>query len=314
MSSEESPPFGIIKDLLRDGEVVPFLGAAASFIGCNSDPKLPSGQELSRILATKANYPGSFSDPLGKIAQYVDEIASDRDYLIRLIHQQFYKNVAPDYETAFTSFLCNLPLEFWPTLILTTNYDVIIEKLVEKEQKKFLAISHIFPPSKWEGRFLIYDNLSNDIDESCIKTLKETDELLLEMTELDDTPLIIYKMHGTSKLNIKNDVVNSIVLTESDYTTFLGRDFLSKIPNYIIKNLLKCRLLFLGYSLEDWNFRILLEKIRHSQKKLTSKKHWACLLSDDQVEQKFWEARGVNIYNISLDTFLDNLLSEIKAG
>src|SRR5438270_8832215 len=59
------PPYGVIADLLKEGQVVPFLGAGVNF-GSRPDGAawdhetagfLPSGVELSRFLAGKSSFP-----------------------------------------------------------------------------------------------------------------------------------------------------------------------------------------------------------------------------------------------------------------
>jgi SIR2-like domain len=71
--------------------------------------------------------------------------------------------------------------------------------------------------------------------------------------------------------------------------------------------------LFLGYSLGDWNFRLLLHRLRENQLG-SDTKHWACLLSDDPVEAMFWQKRGVNIHYVSLDRFLEDLKRKLTGS
>jgi hypothetical protein len=49
--------YGVIADCFRNGSVVPFLGAAASFVGAPKESALPDAVTLARLLATKADYP-----------------------------------------------------------------------------------------------------------------------------------------------------------------------------------------------------------------------------------------------------------------
>ena len=121
-------------------------------------------------------------------------------------------------------------------------------------------------------------------------------------------------MHGTSKMTSESGVLDSVVLTETDYVDFLAADMLKKIPTKIVQLLRDARLLFLGYSLEDWNFRVLLQRLHKLQKQrgLEARRHWAFLKDPDPVETKFWEKRGVNLYHQSLDNFLSNLVKKIQ--
>ena len=71
------PPFGDIWDGLKEGRVIPFLGAGASLVG--RDPAhpwqstdslfLPNGSELAHYIAERAGFPAQDphdSDDLGK--------------------------------------------------------------------------------------------------------------------------------------------------------------------------------------------------------------------------------------------------------
>jgi hypothetical protein len=53
-----------------------------------------------------------------------------------------------------------------------------------------------------------------------------------------------------------------MVLTENDYIRFLAQDTFRSIPLKIQEKLKEARLLYLGYSLQDWNFRVLLNRVR----------------------------------------------------
>ena len=70
---------------------------------------------------------------------------------------------------------------------------------------------------------------------------------------------ILFKMHGSiDRKNRKND---SYLITEEDYVDYLGRDQGNYIPPYINRLMQGKNFLFLGYSLEDWNVRVILRKL-----------------------------------------------------
>jgi hypothetical protein len=69
---------------------------------------------------------------------------------------------------------------------------------------------------------------------------------------------LVYHLHGSM------DLPKSLVLTESDYLEFLVKitnsrddDALRIIPSAILSALTDNPLLFIGYSLQDWTFRVL---------------------------------------------------------
>jgi SIR2-like domain len=303
-------PYDLIADCFRNRTVIPFLGAAASFVGAPRDSALPDGKAFARHLARKSRYPGSESDPLTKIAQFLEENAGDRRLLLDEIHTIFCHALRPSYRSAITDFLRRLAETAMPRLILTTNFDILVERTMQSLGIPYLAISHVMTGDKW-GRFLCYESLETSSENGSATTLKKLEARLQRIEEDNQRIVLIYKMHGTSlRFRGAGFDPDSIVLTEQDYIKFLAHpDLLKIIPPKIVDILSTGRLLFLGYALEDWNFRVLMYRLQELQggKNEERRRHWACLLDADQVEVKFWERRNVNLYLHSLDKFLAGL-------
>jgi hypothetical protein len=246
------------------------------------------------------------------VAQYLEEIPADRNYLLDTVFTQFFQNLHSEYRSALTEFLSAIPLEVIPEFIVTTNYDTLVERVLEKRGVPYLAISHIIKGPK-VGRFLCYQSVQAPLSTSDIQTRRQLEEQLGTLENQGALSVLIYKMHGTACMRGGGETIDSFVLTENDYVDFFAQNMLNLIPAKILEFLRTKRLLFLGYALEDWNFRVLLRKLQLIQRKETDNihRHWAFLLGADEVEVKFWERRGVNLYQMSLDVFLSNLLQNL---
>ena len=83
------PPYGVIWNRLKVGKVVPFLGAGASFVGrppgaqwdARNPVFLPSGRELSNLLATETSFPSTDAydrDNLAKVTSYYADLSGRR--------------------------------------------------------------------------------------------------------------------------------------------------------------------------------------------------------------------------------------------
>jgi hypothetical protein len=306
-------PYRAISMLMRKRSISLFIGAAASRIGARS-AALPDGKQLARDFVALSNYPGHDEDPLTKISQYLVETAGDRDLILDYIQTTFHEKIDPQYNCALTEFLCALAAECIPKLIVSTNYDTLVERVLEARSIDYICVSHILGKSKYTGRLVVYTDSTASIDERNIMTRQDLDEMLEDRLEASSPPVILYKMHGSAlayvslerRQEIGLDNVDSIVVTEQDYIDFLDRNLMNRIPIHLQRMLHRARFLFLGYSLADWNFRLLLHRLRENQKG-GDLKHWACLFTPDPVESGFWQRRGVNIYYISLDKFLADL-------
>jgi hypothetical protein len=115
---------------------------------------------------------------------------------------------------------------------------------------------------------------------------------------------VIYKIHGS--INTDADRWDSFVITEEDYVKFLSR-MNSAVPAAFREHFSTRAFLFLGYSLRDWNMRVLLKEVSSSE--ITS---WAILYQPSALERKLWERRKVDIFDLKLEEFVARLRS--KAG
>src|SRR5581483_12329275 len=94
MMATLEPPYGGIWDLLKQGQIIPFLGSGASLSG-RTQAKwdedllecLPSATELGEHLAKKCTFPGwQPTDDLAKVAQYYRAVMGRHDLRQRLRH------------------------------------------------------------------------------------------------------------------------------------------------------------------------------------------------------------------------------------
>jgi hypothetical protein len=79
----------------------------------------------------------------------------------------------------------------------------------------------------------------------------------------------------------------------------------SVIPADLV-NLMQSRtLLFLGYGLRDWNFRVLLDRL--SRMRLQAIRSYAIAYDVDVAETRLWDQRKVAVFNADLNEFVPRL-------
>lgn len=99
----------------------------------------------------------------------------------------------------------------------------------------------------------------------------------------------------------------SMVITESDYISYLANlyDKDRSMPEYFRKTWIPfCTLLFLGYNLADWNFRVIWEGVLpgYAQQALRNEA-FALVMGSTQFQRKYWSGRNVNVFDGDLTEF-----------
>jgi hypothetical protein len=210
-----------------------------------------------------------------------------------------------------------------PLLVVTTNYDNLIEKALRRRGLPFDLIIHT--ANAEDGDVLLWwehgqPGPRREIPKKIMPKLEER--------------TVIYKMHGT--VNCDDASLDQFVITEDDYTEFLGRMIRGTVlPPIIAQRFCERHFLFLGYGLRDWNFRVLLryvdalrhgrssrkpngasppnnaEQVRHAWHRQRAKS-WAILREPSPFETLFWQRAEVNLYNWELEDFCSQLEKELN--
>lgn len=225
----EEKDWDLLLHRIKDGKCTPFLGAGACF------GTLPLAADIARVWAQQYHYPLPDTGNLARVAQYL-AVQYDPMFPKEEILRQFFEDPAPpDFtnpekpEPHFV--LADLPLPIY----MTTNYDDFMVQALQKRKKK---------PTR---------------ELCCWNKLLEKNEkqssIFASNPDFEPTPTqpLIFHLHG------HDGVPESLVLTEDDYLDFLVNTSrnLALLPHQIARALSGSSLLFIGYSLEDWTFRVL---------------------------------------------------------
>ena len=290
------PPYRLIQEGIHRGRVIPFLGAGASLGDRDPDETwskeavtyLPTAAELASYLALKTQFPEDETLDLAKVAQYYN-IVGGREPLNAELHEIF----ARDYRiTSLHTMLANARA---PLLIVTSNYDDLIERAFKAKARPYHVVIHTTDPAMGSQIYWWPPGAS------------EPEEAIPNKLDIDlDTETVIYKMHGA--VDREKASRDQFVVTEDDYIDFLVRMTKNRaIPSIFSRAFDTRHFLFLGYGLRDWNFRVVLSRIGKDLHRTKEMKSWAIQYRPSFLEQRFWQDRGVEVYDMTIDDFVSQL-------
>lgn len=213
---------------IKEGRCTPFLGAGV----CSG--VFPLGAEIAAQWSLEHGYPLEDSHDLARVAQFVAVTEGNMEPKYQ-IQRQFQKFQLPDFTSPDEphGVLADLPFPIY----ITTNYDDSMVKALKSRYKT---------PKQELCRWNTF--------------LQEYEQSIFESEPLfNPTPPnpIVFHLHGHI------NVPESLVITEDDYLDFLVE--MSKnqtlLPARIRRAMAGSSLLFLGYRLADWDFRVLFRGI-----------------------------------------------------
>lgn len=336
--------FTTVVDGILEGRVVPFLGAGVNLCDRPEEPENqkeqadsqdrepggraepaeekkfrwtdeqsvypPSGAELAEYLAKEFRYPvdppcpACTKRPALDLARVSEFGGLDRGpgVLNEKLHALFVKQYpATSVHQALTSLPMPAPKAQRPDdrypLFATTNYDDLMERAFPAAQE--LDIVFYDPDDQPRGRFWHKPPGKNPLP--------------IEQPNEYDYPFCthrpaILKLHGTVDRATRDH--EGFVITEDHYIEYLAEEALEKLlPSALLDKLRNNHLLFLGYSLKDWNFRVFLRRLKRSPR--TRRNSWAIMLKPDETDEKFWAENRVEIRTLSLADYMNALLSEL---
>lgn len=310
---------------ITEGEVIPFFGAGVNLFGRQEEEQyqpgqyLPSGRELARYLAEKYRYPSADKTDLLRVSQYASLMRGprslynmlgqvfDADYPVSVLHRFFAK-----LPSILRTQGCSRPNQ----LIVTTNYDDVLERAFQAENEPYDLVTYIAKkPDLGKFRHVRH---GTQLKDSILITEPNTyrdlpfSGLMLKRT-------VILKIHGVvervgDRLNSQpEDVHDSFVITEDDYIDYLANTDISKlVPVQLKSKLTNSGFLFLGYGLRDWNLRVIMHRIWRDQDLPSNS--WAIQLTADELDKKFWDTHKVDIIEAPLEEYIVELEKRLLLG
>ncbi|MGR9044612.1 MAG: SIR2 family NAD-dependent protein deacylase, partial [Gammaproteobacteria bacterium] len=241
--SLEEEKWELLLERIKDGKCTPFLGAGACF------GTLPLGSDIAREWANKLHYPLKDSSDLARVAQFL-AVTKDPMYPKEEILKRIKSIAPPDFNAPDDphGILAELPLPIY----ITTNYDdFMVQALKSRNKTPRQELCH-------------WNEIVRRKFRSYSGNFKSSDEFSVN----SENP-VVFHLHGHTGL------AESLVLTEDDYLDFLVS--ISKdedlIPPRIQEAMASTTLLFLGYKLADWDFRVLFRSLVSYIERSISRSH-----------------------------------------
>ncbi len=262
-----------IFNAIESNKCLAFLGAGASMgfpRGQGFVEGLPSGTTLAELLAQKCDYVNGKASGLAEVAEYfIFKENGHRDLLEKFLQTEFSRITQPRPIHTAIAQLRQIKI------ILTSNYDLLLEKELLEHQR------------------LITKNIYNRTDTRNAHFMGPVD--------FEANDVVLHKMHGSI------DQPNSMVITRSDYVRYLAT--LSHpdvgMPEYFWKMMIPQRtLLFLGYSLADWNFQVIWEGVLAALKTAgRAPASYAIVKEADDFQKAYWMQRNIQLIACDLTEF-----------
>lgn len=317
-----------IVESIEDGLCVPFLGAAVN-LSVNGYAGLPLGYEVAeRLLAPLVGKkrikfddfvtvkPGPLLTPADEDDEKVTALKELLQDLIRVRAEDLARvalhvesgagkgtlvkrlkkilNSAECEPSRILTTIAGFPIR----LVVTTNYDELMEEAyrrTEPAQEPLVVTQPLtgFKPtdqSRWA------------------KELAAVLPINAGPRQADERP-IVYKFHGSL-----GEDSGELIVSEEDYIGFLdtlGRNRKAGVPTLIQDLVVQSRLLFLGYSLEDWDFRTLWKGLVEAVPREQERTSFAIQKDPSPFWVRFWQKKNVTIYNVDLYEFVDELRERV---
>ncbi len=271
---------GEVGRALLAGRVVPVLGANA--------------EQLAAQLAERFRYPASEAVEVPRVSQFA---AATRGY--GPLYDELHALASADGEpTAVHRFFASLPPLLRERgarhqLLVTTEYQDALERAFADADEEVDVVSYI-ASGRNRGRFC---HKSPDGDARVIDLPNEyATEIAL------DRRTVILKVRGGIDPSPAREW-ESFVVTEDDYIEYLGRaDVASSVPVGLAAALRRSHFLFLGYTMRDWNLRVVLGRMWGEVP--LSYRSWAVHETPGPAERELWRRVDVDLVEAQLGEYI----------
>jgi len=259
-----------------------------------------SSNALAKALGEHGDDP---SISLATVAQYREHQKLTRPSFLnefnRIVLQQSREAKLP------LAFRMLLGMPRLPPLVVVTTYDQLFEDaLVSQGSRRHVVVTHIVRSASGEhdGKILV------------LRPGQEPIITLADKVDVDAKEYIVYRPLGSPLLHAQLNPsweIDTVVITETDHLTFLGRleNEHMTVPTRFNNWLRRKPLLFLGYGLDLWNYRLFMHVFRVIDRGAGAAPILAVRNPTSDKEVAFWEALGAKLVLLDTNEFARQAMS-----
>ncbi|MFV1958443.1 MAG: DUF4062 domain-containing protein [Planctomycetota bacterium] len=189
-------------------------------------------------------------------------------------------------------------------LLVSSSWDMVFESRLEEAGHDFVVVAHVMSSydRKHDGKVAVFRK-GGGVD------LLPADELTLGKEET-----YVYKPVGSPFLNDRfdeDDEIDTVVVTETDHATLVHRlaQQSTSIPNSIGMRFARKPLLFLGYGLDVWQYRLMMF-VYHLAWQFKRRKEpiIAVRVPDSPIEEVAWKRLRADLVRMDPNAFARRVL------
>ena len=274
---EREFPYESVRKSLFAGRIIPFLGAGVSR---TATPRIPTGYDMKVGLADACNFPASEFEKsdIAEIASYFTE-RWGRSQLDVVLRQGLGIPATPGAAHGLLARAAKAA----PLLILTTNYDTVMERALDEQGVVYDTINYVGGRPEHTSLVLTPHGARETIrlDANRLLTPGRT---------------IVYRLNGP--VIVGGTPSTSYSITEEDNIDWIV-NFERLLPPYIAGTFRRTPLLSLGHSARDWSQRAMLRTI--NERRDHRRPSLAVSLNPSPQTVMTWQRYQVDFYNLDLD-------------
>jgi hypothetical protein len=196
-------------------------------------------------------------------------------------------------------------------LILTTNYDCLMEDALDEAEVPYVVLATRRSDQKVVVRF------SKTIGNAAALSQQNSGVAYAKQFKFEDRPseslVLIFKLHGClySELTDKDD---GLVISDNDYIDYISQmnSNEGRIPPDVNTLMQDKPFLFLGYSLSDWNVRSVFQSLRKKRGADFRGQDYSVMAYSGDYERLFFQTNEVAILETDLNTYCAGIIDVIK--
>ena len=290
-----------VRRSVKGKTLIPFIG-----MGVYGDGALGTFG-FSRALTLEAGLCSDEPSSVATAAQSLELKSADRDDFLPRFRDALVSSAKDHPVPEAYKLICSLDA---PLLVVSATYDNLLEEALTKAGKRFVVVAHILNSrdGKLDGRIVVVRPGEPPVHEFML-----ADAMLLDKPtpplHIDHTKdVIIYKVLGSPFIHDwlpPEHCIDTVVVTENDHVRFLSRldNQYTRVPDAFSRSFQTLRLLFLGYTLDVWHYRLVMQVFGRTK----HRRPFAVRQATSPVEELCWKRVDVDLVPADPDTFARTL-------